>query len=211
MLEKRTMGYVDFSYPDQEAAAVPVIFNTDTQKVELYFDVSCEDWYAAKECDHFYDTVEQAEEALKDRKRELIAKMPEVKEYLETMTRWDDEGEDSPFHFEREDYLEHSLYYCKYKRDGSWLEKENEELKTENKYLMDIVHTGFMNIYGYSFKVEDVQAVRWGEKKAELVLKDGRDIKTCNKEEFNIVKNLFGRNVSSCTYTHLDVKGEDED
>jgi hypothetical protein len=155
--------------------------------------------------------VEQAEEALKDRKRELIAKMPEVKEYLETMTRWDDEGEDSPFHFEREDYLEYSLCCCKYGRNDSWLVKKNEELETENRYLACIVRTGFMNIYGYSFKVDDVQAVRWGEKNAELVLKDDRKIKTCNKEEFNIVKYLFGRNVSSCTYTHLNVKGEDKD
>jgi hypothetical protein len=206
MIEKRTMGYVDFSYPNQKAKAVTVIFNTDTQKVELYMED--DDWYNACENTHFYDTVEQAEKALDDHKRELIAKMPEVQEYLDAMSNFEpDEDENSPFHFDRQDYLTYSLYHNKY--DDGWSEQERKRLNKENKYLVNIIRTGFMNIYGYSFKVEDVESIRWGKKKAELVLKNGRQIKTCNEEEYNIVGYIFGNNVSRSTYSHLDEEEKD--
>ena len=201
MIEKRTMVYVDFLYPDQQAKATTVIFNTDTQKVELYMED--DDWYNAQENTHFYNTVEQAEKALDDHKRELIAKMPEVKDYLEAMSNFEpDEDENSPFHFDRKDYLTHSLWYNKY--EDYWSERERRRLNKENKYLVDIIRTGFMNIYGYSFKIEDVGSIRWGKEKAELVLKNGMSIKTCNENEFNIVGYIFGNNVSKFTYKHLD-------
>jgi hypothetical protein len=66
-----------------------------------------------------------------------------------------------------------------------------------------------MNIYGYSFKIEDVESIRWGKEKAELVLKNGRQIKTCNEDEFKIVGYIFGHNVSKYTYKHLDEEEKD--
>ena len=36
MIEKKTMGYVDFEYPNYAATAVTAIVNTETNEVEIY-------------------------------------------------------------------------------------------------------------------------------------------------------------------------------
>lgn len=199
MIEKRTMGYADFAYPGMEAESVTVIINTETGKVEL-FKVE-DEWYPAKETDHFYDTVEQAVNALDDYKRELIGKMKKVKTYLETMSNWDpDKDEDSPFHFDRKEYLDDSLWCHTYDRDNTWYECERKRLREEHKYMEEYIHTGFLNIRGNSFMKADVIRIRWGKEKAELMTRDGRSVTTCNDAEFNVVKMIFGNNASRYTY-----------
>lgn len=210
MIEKRTMGYVDFQYPGIDAKSVAVIYNIETEKVELYRpDDDCNEWYSPNYHDRFYGTVEEANKALEDHKNELIAKMEEVKEYLKTMDEWEpDEDENSPFHFDRRDYLTYSLFRNTYGDDGL-AERERQRLNKENKYLKGIIATGFINVRGDSFKVEDIESICWGNDKAELKLKDGHKITTCNETEFNIITLLFGHNISEYTYPRLNDKDDE--
>ena len=87
MIEKRTMGYVDFAYPRIKETTVTVFFNTDTNKVELLQEYEDDDdsWRAPSETDLFFPTAEEARKAMDEYKHGLIAKMPEIKLYLKSM------------------------------------------------------------------------------------------------------------------------------
>ena len=204
MIEKKTMGYIDLDYPTYPAVAVTAIVNTETNEVEIYQpDETSRDWYTPKKADHFYPTVGEATEALEKFKKEMIAKMPEVKSYLETMRNWfentDDEDE---IQFKEEEYLP---YYYRPDNDD-YYKKRNKELDKENDYLLDIIRTGFINAGGDTVKVEDIEQIKWGTDKAELCLKGDRKVRTCNPTELNIITKIFGHNFSGFTYPRLNEK-----
>lgn len=211
MIEKKTMGYVDFEYTCYEAKAVTVIVDSETGKVELYRPNEDEDeWYTPNENDHFYPTVEDAADALMKHKQEMFDKMGEVKNYLDAMDNWKSYGiaEDDPLHFTEKDYLP----YCIQRKGTSesyWEERYKEVDKT-NDYLLGIVRTGFINVKGDSFKVDDIKHIKWGEHKVEIILNDDRIIETGNKTEFNIIEYLFGKNISKFTYTRLNDNTDEE-
>ncbi len=204
MIEKKTMGYVDFEYPNYAATAVTAIVNTETNEVEIYQpDETSRDWYTPKKADHFYPTVGAATEALEKFKKEMIAKRPEVKSYLETMRNWF-EGTDveDGIQFKEEEYLP----YCYRPDDDDYYKKRIKALDKENDYLLDIIRTGFINAGGDTVKVEDIEQIKWGTDKAELCLKGDRKARTCNPTELNIITKIFGHNFSGFTYTRLNEK-----
>lgn len=204
MIEKKTMGYVDFKYPNYAATAVTAIVNTETNEVEIYqLDETSRDWYTPKKADHFYPTVGEATEALEKFKKEMIAKMPEVKSYLETMRNWfENTDEEDEIQFKEEEYLP----YCYRPDNDDCYKKRNKELYKENGYLLDIIRTGFINAGGDTVKVEDIEQIKWGTDKAELCLKGDRKARTCNPTELNIITKIFGHNFSGFTYTRLNEK-----
>ena len=204
MIEKKTMGYVDFEYPNYAATAVTAIVNTETNEVEIYQpDETSRDWYTPKKADHFYPTVGEATEALEKFKKEMIAKMPEVKSYLETMRNWfESTDEEDEIQFKEEEYLP----YCYRPDNDDYYKKRNKELDKENDYLFDIIRTGFINVGGDTVKVEDIEQIKWGTDKAELCLKGDRKVRTCNPTELNIITKIFGHNFSGFTYTRLNEK-----
>jgi hypothetical protein len=112
--------------------------------------------------------------------------------------------DDDPLHFTEEDYLPS----CNLSRrnNSSFWEKRFNSVSDINDYLLDIVRTGFINIKGDSFKVKDIKHIKWGEKKAEIILTDDRKIETGNNTEFDIVKFLVGKNNSHYTYNRLNDK-----
>ena len=59
--------------------------------------------------------------------------------------------------------------------------------------LTDYIHTVFINIRADSFKLEDVEVVKWGSKRAEIVLKKGKNIQTCNRTEYEFIKRNYVR------------------
>lgn len=209
MIEKKTMGYVDFEYPNYEAKAVSVVVNSETGNVEIYRpDEDCNEWYTPSKSEHFYPTVDEANAALKKYKQELYDKMGEVKNYLEAMCNWfDNQENDSPLHFEEGDYLP---YAYRRSTDGYWKE-EHDKVDKVNDYLIGIVRTGFVNIKGSSFKVEDVKRIKWGKDKAEIILKDDRKTETGNDSEFTVIQYLFGGNYSGYTYNYLALKTGSDD
>ena len=206
MIEKKTMGYVDFEYPNYEAVAVTAIVNTETNEVEIYQpDETSRDWYTPKKADHFYPTVGEATEALEKFKKDMIAKMPEVKSYLETMRNWfESTNEEDEIQFKEEEYLP----YC-YRPDHDDFYKERyKELDKEIDYILDIIRTGFINVGGDTVKVEDIEQIKWGTDKAELCLKGDHKARTCNPTELNIITKIFGHNFSGFTYKRLNDKPE---
>jgi hypothetical protein len=211
MIEKKTMGYVNFEYPGVEAKAVPVFVDSEKDEVLLCNPYDDDDeWYKPSEKEHFYPTVDEANLAIKKLRQEMFNMMGQVRDYIEAMNNWlGSEGEDSPLHFTEEDYLPyrnraqttHSSYY----------EKEYRRVDKMNDYLIDIIRTGFINIIGNSFKVEDVRHIKWGKNRAEVILTDDRTIETCSGAEFSIIKILFGKNNSNFTYRRLDAVPKDEE
>ena len=202
MIEKKTMGYIDLDYPTYPAVAVTAIVNTETNKVEIYQpDETSIDWYTPKKADHFYPTVGEATEALEKFKKEMIAKMPEVKSYLGTMRNWFENIEEKDeIQFKEEEYLP----YC-YRPDHDDFYKERyKELDKEIDYILDIIRTGFINVGGDTVKVEDIEQIKWGTDKAELCLKGDRKVRTCNPTELNIITKIFGHNFSGFTYPRLN-------
>ena len=202
MIEKKIMGYVDFRYPHIEAKAVPVIVNNETGKVELFRQYEDEpEWCEPSEGEHFYPTVESANEALEQHKRNLYDRMEEVRKYVISMNNWFDGKEnDDEYTFKDEDYLP-----PRNQRDTSdnYWRKEYEREGKLNKYLVEALHTAFVNISGDSFRMKDVDHVRWGKNTTEIILTTGRTIKTSSEVELEVVKILFGRNYSNRTYSGL--------
>ena len=200
MIEKKTMGYVDFLYPNNEAKAVSVIFNSETGKVEIYRPCEDEEWYEPNEHEHFYPTVDEAIVALEMHKKYLHDQMKRAKQYIKAMNNWlGEEKEDSPLYFTEDDYLPYDN-----RRTNSNVKYYREECYREvkkNKILCNIIRTGFININGETFKKEDVESIKWGKEKAAVILVNKHIVQTYDEAEFGVICLLFGDNYSRRAYS----------
>ena len=77
--------------------------------------------------------------------------------------------------------------------------------------LLRVINTGIININAVSFRKEDVAHIEWGDDCAKVCLKDGSDVKTYGKLEFNLIEDIFGENNSDRTYTNIKDEKEEED
>lgn len=77
--------------------------------------------------------------------------------------------------------------------------------------LLRVMSTGIININAVSFRKEEVSHIEWGDDCAKVCLKDGSDVKTYGKLEFNLIEDIFGENNSDRTYTTLKDEKEEED
>lgn len=77
--------------------------------------------------------------------------------------------------------------------------------------LLRVMRTGIININAVSFRKEDVAHIEWGDDCAKVCLKDGSDVKTYGKLEFNLIENIFGENNSDRTYSNIKDDKEEED
>lgn len=208
MIEKKTMGYAEFDYPANEAKAVTVVMNSETGEVELYRPQEDEnEWFTPSDGDHFYPTVDEAAAALDKHRHELIAKMEDVKAYVEVMNNWRyyvKKGD--PFYFTDGDYLPYQN--TREARDDAYYKREAKRSEKENDIMRGIFRKGFVNVRGNSFRLDDVQALKWGEKCVEIVLTNGKLVQTSTEAEFNVITYLFGSNTSDYTYTHLNKEEE---
>jgi hypothetical protein len=132
-------------------------------------------------------------------------KMPEVKAYLDIMDDvCQDEDENSFFRFKLGDFLGCFAYKVERSNRYSYSSEDYSELDTLIDLLTDYIHTGFLTIRADSFRAEDVERIKWGSKRAEIVLKGGKSVETCNEPERMLIQKLFGRKRSQYSYTHLD-------
>ena len=89
------------------------------------------------------------------------------------------------------------------KKDYEWYDRYYE--------LLRVMNTGIININAVSFRKEDVAHIEWGDDCAKVCLKDGSDVKTYGKLEFNLIEDIFGENNSDRTYTNIKDEKEEED
>ena len=202
------MGYVDFAYPRIKETTVNVFFNTDTNKVELLQEYEDDDdcWRAPSETDRFFPTAEEARKAMDEYKHGLIAKMPEIKLYLKSMIEFGrPEDKNDPLYFEYEDYLPWQ-YEKTHRDDDGYNRKRADRLEKENELLVHALVRRMLSIGADTFHIENVEHIQWGDHKAELHLKDGRNIIAKENWEFNVITYIFGRNISGFTYVRLNEK-----
>ena len=203
MIEKRTMGYVDFEYPNLEAVAKTVMFDTEENKVVIYHIGDGDDWCEPNCSEHFFGTVEEAANALEEHKRWLVAKMDDVKQYLSSMNNWGQiKKEDDPLYHLYSDYLPYP--YSKVHESDNYYARRSDRLENENKLLVQAIRCGTLSIRAVTFNIKDIVYVKWGNERAELHLTGDRKTETADEWEFNVVRYLFGGNISNYTYTHLD-------
>ena len=97
------------------------------------------------------------------------------------------------------DYLPEKYH----QEDNSWYDRYYE--------LCRVMNTGIININAVSFKKEDVAHIEWGDDCAKVCLKDGSDVKTYGKLEFNLIEDIFGENNSDRTYSNIKDEKQEED
>lgn len=214
MLEKKTMGMVNFNRPQCDAQSVAVIADAETGKVEIYTDNDEGVWCKAGDHDHFYATQQEAQQALEEHRRELRRLMPQVKQWIFQMDALlvtvpekedglsDDEmRQKHPDYFTSEDYLP-DCYADK--DDDTYYYRRANRLDNENTLLVQAATRGTLTVRADTFRTDDVVQVRWGNERAELVLTDNRTVETACDYEYNVVKYLYGDKPSSYTYTRLN-------
>lgn len=211
MIEKRTMWYYDFQYPTTKPMSVTAYLNTETNKVEIY-DMGDQECYNPREGDHFYNTEEEALDAMDKRKHELIDMMPTIRTYLDAIDNSSqDEDEDSFFRFEKEDYLgDHFAGLIERSRKYYYTYEDHREIEAMFNIMCDIARTGFINIAANSFKREDVDIIKWGKEQVEIALKNGKSVITRNNAEYRVICNLFGSNHSRYYYNYLNNRIKDD-
>lgn len=197
------------NYPTDDPYEVTVLIDSESNEVQFFGDVESDDLSKTNRRHIFYNTKEEANEGREQIKHELMDKMPEVKEYLDIMADVSqDEDENSFFRFKLKDLLGSFAYKVERFNRYDYSSEDYEELLNLVDMLTDYIHTGFLNIRADSFKLEDVEIVKWGSKRAEVVLKNGKNIQTCNRSEYKFIEKIFGKSRNS--YTYLD-KEEKED
>ena len=215
MIEKKTMGYADFGYPQYEAKVVTVMADTETGVVELYKPEEDDDaWQQPNDNEHFYPTLDEAQQALEAHRKELRELMPKVKEWVRQMDclremqdRMPDDVDeeewrkDHPDFFDKEDFVPYNFAHS---GESSYYQKYSARIEKEEKLLIQVIRYGMLTLKADTFRIEDVRQVRWGNERAEVLLTDDRTIETADKWEFNVVEYLFGGNIGGYTYTRLN-------
>ena len=205
MLEKRTMWVNWKNSPQNDPYTTTVLIDSESKEVQFYGQ---DDLYQPNGLQVFYDTKEEAEAGREQIKHELMDKMPEVKAYLDIMDDvCQDEDENSFFRFKLKDFLGNFAWKIERYNRCRYTEKDYSELDMLVDLLTDYIHTGFLTIRADSFRAEDVERIKWGSKRAEIVLKGGKSVETCNESERIFIQKLFGHKYSRYSYTQLD---EDE-
>lgn len=200
------MWMVSKNYIQDEPEANTVLIDSESGKIEYY---GTDELYEPTKNLVFYNTKEEAEKGREQIKHELMDKMPEVKEYLNIMDDVrQDEDENSFFRFKKEDFL--GYFAGRLGDNGSYARDQWRLYEKLTDMLTDYISTGFVNIKADTFRKEDVERVKWGNQRAEIVLRNGQKIETCNTAEFKFIGRVFGYNHSKFTYKHLDHKEEDE-
>ena len=105
----------------------------------------------------------------------------------------------SPNIVQWKDYLPEKYH----QEDNPWYDRYYE--------LCRVMNTGIININAVSFRKEEVSHIEWGDDCAKVCLKDGSDVKTYGKLEFNLIEDIFGENNSDRTYTNIKDEKEEED
>ena len=149
--------------------------------------------YTQEEAESF-DTEDEAKTYSKEKKSEYKAL---AKQTLSNVRKLDNI---SPNIVQWKDYLPERYH----QKDSPWYDRYYE--------LFRVMRTGIININALSFKKEDVSHIEWGDDCAKVCLKDGSDVKTYGKLEFNLIEDIFGENNSDRTYTNIkdEKEGEDE-
>ena len=147
--------------------------------------------YTQEEAESF-DTEDEAKTYSKEKKSEYKAL---AKQTLSNVRILDDI---SPDIIQRKDYLPERYHQKK----SPWYDRYYE--------LRRVMNTGIININAVSFKKEDVAHIEWGDDCAKVCLKDGSDVKTYGKLEFNLIEDIFGENNSDRTYTNIKDDKEEE-
>lgn len=148
--------------------------------------------YTQKEAESF-DTEDEAKTYSKEKKSEYKAL---AKQTLSNVRILDNI---SPNIIQWKDYLP-ERYHLK---ESPWYDRYYE--------LLRVMNTGIININAISFRKEDVAHIEWGDDCAKVCLKDGSDVKTYGKLEFNLIKDIFGENNSDRTYSNIKDEDEEED
>ena len=202
------MWLIDNSLKISETMA---IYDPINKKVVTYYyihdgkepDEEDIEWYQPYKNELFCETEVEAISIQNAKVRELRAKMKEVKEFLEYM---DDVYSNDNFHFEESDFLPKKY------TDDFW-EGQYKEYKFKYCAVRQVARTGMLNINAESFKVGDVVRIKWNTKKnidggtvrdketATLVLKDGKEVETYSRNEYDLVKDIYGENNSGRTFT----------
>ena len=191
--------------PQDDPYTTTVLIDSESKEVQFYGQ---DDLYQPNGLQVFYDTKEEAEAGREQIKHELMDKMPEVKAYLDIMDDvCQDEDENSFFRFKLKDFLGNFAWKIERYNRCRYTEKDYSELDMLVDLLTDYIHTGFLTIRADSFRAEDVERIKWGSKRAEIVLKGGKSVETCNESERIFIQKLFGHKYSRYSYTQLD---EDE-
>ena len=208
MLEKRTMWVNWRNCPQDDPYTVTVLIDSESKEVHFYGE---DELYQPNGLQVFYDTKEEAEAGREQIKHWLMDKMPEVKAYLDIMDDVSqDEDENSFFRFKLGDFLGCFAYKVERYNMYSYTDAEYNTLDSLIDLMTDYIHTGFLTIRADSFRAEDVERIKWGSKRAEIVLKGGKSVETCNEPERMLIQKLFGHKQSHYSYTHLDKEDKDE-
>ena len=208
MLEKRTMWVHWKNSPQHDPYTTAVLIDSESKEVQFYGE---DELYQPNGLQVFYDTKEEAEAGREQIKHELMDKMPEVKSYLDIMDDVSqDEDENSFFRFKLGDFLGSFAWKVERFNRYSYSSEDYDTLDSLIELMTDYIHTGFLTIRADSFRAEDVERIKWGSKRAEIVLKGGKSIETSNESERMLIQKIFGYKRSRFSYTHLD-KEEKED
>ena len=148
--------------------------------------------YTQKEAESF-DTEDEAKTYSKEKKSEYKAL---AKQTLSNVRILDNT---SPNIVQWKDYLPERYH----QKDSPWYDRYYE--------LLRVMRTGIININAVSFRKEDVSHIEWGDDCAKVCLKDGSDVKTYGKLEFNLIEDIFGENNSDRTYSNIKDEKEEED
>lgn len=205
MIEKKTMWYYDFAYPEIEPKIASVYVNTDTNKVEVYNTEG--DTYTATTNDRFYNTKVEAFDAMAKRIQELKDMMPTIKDHLNALSNCENDDGKVLGH-EYNDFLGDYGHKVRRYQRYDCTRKEYNDVDTLADLLTDLLRTGFLNVKADSFRRDDVEQIKWGSEHAEAVLKNGKLIKTSNISEYWLLERVFGRNHSSFNYKYLSKEKE---
>ena len=147
--------------------------------------------YTQEEAESF-NTEDEAKTYSKEKKSEYKALAKQTLTNIKTLDHI------SPNIVQWKDYLPERYH----QKDSPWYDRYYE--------LLRVMRTGIININAVSFRKEDVAHIEWGDDCAKVCLKDGSDVKTYGKLEFNLIEDIFGENNSDRTYTNIKDDKEEE-
>lgn len=168
-----------------------VLFSKNNKPMR-FFKSDSEVCYTMEEVEFFY--TEKEAKAYSDEKKSEYKEL--AKQTLTNIKTLDNISSNI---VQWKDYLPERYH----QKDSPWYDRYYE--------LLRVMRTGIININAVSFRKEEVSHIEWGDDCAKVCLKDGSDVMTYGKLEFNLIEDIFGENNSDRTYTNIKDEKEEED
>ena len=189
---------------------VDVLYNKDSGKVTHYCNNGENDFFNSCKENRFFELEKDADAYIRQRLEFLLGRDEEVMNLVGEMYMIASDNETIAYDFKT---IKNLWKWCTDRSEEKiYIQNRNARLENIVSRLSHALRSGYLNIDGETFRVEDVALIRWlssgneNKNEVEITLSNGKVFNVKKETELEIVKYIYGENASGYVYINKNEK-----